>query len=264
MTVEKLAIVTGGSSGIGRATVLALAEDGFDVGFTFRSRGAAAAEVAAAVEGLGRRATARPMDLERPEAGGAVIEALVGDLGGVDVLVNNAAVNRRAGMLVQSREDFRRVLDVNLTGAFVCAQTAARAMVARGRGGRIINVTSILERVPLEGGASYCASKAALEMLSRVMALELAGDGIRVNAVAPGHAATPMNFGEQQVDPYRVQRDVIPLGRPAAPEEIAALIVFLASSGGSYVTGSSFLVDGGLSLVSGPKALQEAFGPPPQ
>jgi NAD(P)-dependent dehydrogenase (short-subunit alcohol dehydrogenase family) len=137
-------------------------------------------------------------------------------------------------------------------------------MLAAGRGGRIVNVTSILAATPLAGGGAYCAAKAGLELATKVMALELAEAGVTVNAVAPGHTATPMNFAPDELQAERIPRPVIPAGRAATPEEIAAAIVFLASPEASYATGASLLVDGGLLQVSGPQSLQDATGLPPE
>jgi NAD(P)-dependent dehydrogenase (short-subunit alcohol dehydrogenase family) len=258
-----VALVTGGSSGIGRASVLALAGAGFDVGLTFRRREPEALAVARAVRERGRRAEVRRLDLEEdPGAAGRVVDELADALGGLDVLVNNAGRNRRAELLEETVDGFARTLGVNLLGPFAAAQAAARRMIAAGTRGRIVNVTSVLEHAPLAAGGAYCASKAGLGLLTRVMALELAPHGIAVNAVAPGHAATPMNF-DVEVDPHDVARPQIPLGRPAAAEEIAAVVAFLASGAASYVTGASYLADGGLLLVSGPETLQRATGLPP-
>jgi hypothetical protein len=138
-------------------------------------------------------------------------------------------------------------------------------MIDGGRGGRIINITSILARVPLTEGSAYCASKAALQMLTEVMALELAPHSITVNAVAPGHTATPINYAPDELArATEIPRPVIPAGRAAAPEEIAAAVAYLASPEASYSTGATLLVDGGLMLASGPNTLQQQTGPPPQ
>jgi NAD(P)-dependent dehydrogenase (short-subunit alcohol dehydrogenase family) len=260
---REVAIVTGGSSGIGRATVLALARAGLDVGFTYRSRRTDAEAVAAAARSHGVRAATHALDLRDAGRGAVAVDALADELGRVDVLVNNAAANPRAAFLRQSLEAWRATLEIDLTGPLACAQAAALRMVAQGGGGRIVNVTSVLERVPLPHGGAYCAAKAALGMLTRVMALELAEHGIRVNAVAPGHTATAMNYGEAHVEAGATDWPAIPLGRSAAPEEIANAIAFLCARQSSYATGGSFLVDGGLLLVAGPGVLQEASGLPP-
>jgi NAD(P)-dependent dehydrogenase (short-subunit alcohol dehydrogenase family) len=167
----------------------------------------------------------------------------------VDVLVNNAGTGSSTPFLEVSLEDWQRVLDVDLTAAFRAAQEAARRMVAAGHGGRIVNVTSVHEHVPLPGSAAYCAAKGGLGLLTKVMALELAEHGITVNAVAPGEIATPMT-GQHEQDPRESDRPGIPAGRPGHAREIAAAIGFLASPEASYVTGESFVVDGGLTLMA--------------
>ena len=152
-------------------------------------------------------------------------------------------------MLDDTPDAWRRALEINLTGPFLCAQTAAQRLVGRGRGGRIVFVTSVHEHAPLRFAAAYAAAKAGLGMAAQVMALELAQFGITVNAVAPGHIATPMT-GKAGVDPHTVSLPPIPLGRPGAPEEVAATIAHLVSPGAAYVTGSSFVIDGGLLLTA--------------
>jgi NAD(P)-dependent dehydrogenase (short-subunit alcohol dehydrogenase family) len=246
--VAESAIVTGANSGIGQATAIALAEAGYDVGFTHLDDEAGAAKTAAEIEGHGRRCAHRPLDLGEPESGPPVIDALAEELGGVDVFVNNAGTMDHGPFLELDLETWRRVHDVDVTGAFLCCQAAARRMVAQGRGGRIVTVTSVHEHVPLDGSAAYCAAKGGLGMLTRAMALELAEHGIRANAVAPGEIATQMS-DEEGIDPERVRRPMIPAGRPGHVREIADVIVFLASSAASYATGQSYVVDGGMLLM---------------
>ena len=242
------AIVTGSDSGIGKVSAVALAEAGFDMGITWHSDEAGARGAAEEVEGAGRRAKVRRLDLSRPLEAGDVIDDLADALGGVDVLVNNAGRLSSSPMVDMGFEEWRDVLTVNLDGAFVCAQRAARRMIDGGDGGRIINVSSVHEHIPLPGAAPYCASKAGLGLLTKVMALELAEHGILVNAVAPGEIATPMT-GQHEIEPREGQdKPYLPLGRAGAAEEIASLVVWLASPGASYATGSSFVVDGGLML----------------
>ncbi len=258
------AIVTGAGSGIGRATALQLAAAGCDVGLTYRANLQGAEGVAAEIRELGRVAACVELDLADPTAAAGAIDALAARLGGVDVLVNNAGANRRATVLEETVAGFDRALDVNLVGPWACAQAAARHMIAAGRGGRIVNVTSVLAFVALDGGGAYGAAKAGLELLTKVLALELAPHGIKVNAVAPGHTATPMNYEPDDLAAATIERPVIPTARAASPDEIAAAIAFLASPAASYATGASLLVDGGLLLASGPQALQEATGRPPE
>jgi NAD(P)-dependent dehydrogenase (short-subunit alcohol dehydrogenase family) len=247
--VGRVAIVTGSDSGIGQATAIALAEAGCDVGVTWHRDDQGAEETAAGVRAAGRKAAVARLDVADLTEAPGVVDGLAGNLGGLDVLVNNAGTGVASPFLDQSLEDWRQVLDTDLTGAFVCAQAAARRMVAAGRGGRIVNVTSVHEHVPLEGAAAYCAAKGGLGLLTKVMALELAGHGITVNSVAPGEVATAMT-GNEDVDPAQVERPGIPMGRPGHAREIAAAIVWLASPEASYVTGSSFVIDGGLLLMA--------------
>jgi NAD(P)-dependent dehydrogenase (short-subunit alcohol dehydrogenase family) len=248
--MSRVAIVTGSDSGIGQETAVALAEAGCDVGVTWHRDQAGADETAARVRAAGRNAAAARLDLADGlhEAGG-VVDRLADELGGLEVLVNNAGTSVPAPFLEQSLEDWQRVLDTDLTGAFVCAQAAARRMVAAGRGGRIVNVTSVHEHVPLEHAAAYCAAKGGLGLLTKVMALEPAGHGILVNAIAPGEVATAMT-GNEDADPAAVERPGIPLGRPGHAREIAAAIAWLASEEATYLTGSSLVVDGGLLLMA--------------
>ena len=245
----RVAIVTGSDSGIGEATAIALAEAGCDVGVTWHQDEEGAAQTAAAVRASGRRAAVARLDLLRLEGAAGVVDRLAGDLGGLDVLVNNAGTGIATPFLDQTLDDWRRVLEVDLTGAFVVSQAAARRMVAAGRGGRIVNVTSVHEHVPLEGAAAYCAAKGGLGLLTKVMALELADHGITVNSVAPGEIATAMT-GNEDTDPRDVKRPGIPLGRPGHAREIAAALVWLASEDAGYATGASFVIDGGLLLMA--------------
>lgn len=257
------AIVTGGSSGIGKATALLLAERGYDVALTYNRNEGGAAAVVGEIERAGRRGFRAALDLSRPELTDEVIRALLERLGGVDALVNNAGVNPRAACLDETTDSWTETLNANLVGPWACTRAAARDMIARGCAGRIVNVTSILAFVPLEGGAAYCAAKAGLESLTKVLALELAPHGITVNAVAPGHTVTPMNYSDEEIGGGPMERPVIALGRAAEADEIARAIVFLVGGEASYATGASLLVDGGLMLASGPQELQQALRLPP-
>lgn len=242
-------IITGADSGIGRATAIRFATVGFDVGITWHSDADGARETAEAVRARGRRAAVQQLDLGRGEDAANVVRALAAELGSLDVFVNNAAVNHREPALTEEPDAWRRVLETNLTGPFLCAQAAAAIMVAQGRGGRIVNVTSVHERVPLQGGAAYAASKAGMGLVTKVMALELAEHEITVNSVAPGHIATPMN-GYGPDDPERTGLPGVPAGRTGRPREVASTISYLASPDARFVTGACYAVDGGLELMA--------------
>ncbi len=248
-TTTRSAIVTASDSGIGKATAVALAEAGCDLGITWHSDEAGAQETAEEVHLTGRRAEVRRLDLSDAGTGPGVVDDLARALGGVEIFVNNAGRGVSTPFLEQALSDFRDVLEVDLVGAFTCAQAAARHMVAAGRGGRIVNVTSVHEHVPLRGSAAYCAAKGGLGLLTKVMALELAEYGITVNAVAPGEIATEMT-GNEDVDPRTVQRPGIPVGRPGHAHEIAQAVVYLTSEQAAYTSGASLVVDGGLLLMA--------------
>lgn len=247
--MAKVGIVTGSDSGIGQESAVALAEAGFDVGITYHSDHAGAKETAERVTATGRRAEISRLDLSDASHGASVVGELADALGGVYVLVNNSGTGVGAPFLEFELEAWRHDLEVDLTGAFVCAQAAARRMAAAGEGGRIINVTSVHEHVPLSGAAAYCASKGGLGLLTKVMALELADHGITVNAIAPGEIATEMT-GAEDADPATQRRPGLPLGRPGHAQEIAQFVAFLASDAASYATGASLVVDGGLMLMA--------------
>ena len=245
----RAAIVTASDSGIGKATAVALARAGCDVGITWHEDEDGANDTAAEVRGHGVRAEVRRLDLVQLPAAADVVDDLAESLGRLDVFVNNAGTGGDESFLEHSLDSWRKVLDVDLTGAFLCAQRAARRMVAAGNGGRIINVTSVHEHVPKEGSSAYCAAKGGLGLLTKVMALELAEHGITVNAVAPGEIATPMTGAEDE-DPRAMERPAIPAGRPGDAREVASLIAYVASPDASYITGESLVVDGGLLLFA--------------
>jgi hypothetical protein len=251
---QRVAVVTGSESGIGRATAVALAEAGCDVGVTWYRDEEAGEATAEEVRRTGRRAEVRHLDLTRLPGAADVVDELAEALGGLDVLVNCAGTGHSTLLLDTDYDTWRTVLATDLDGAFLCLQRAARRMADAGAGGRIVNITSVHEHQPRVGAAAYCAAKGGLGLLTRVAALELAEHGITVNAVAPGEIATPMT-GQEDEDPTAPDkhRPGIPAGRPGDAREIAAVVAFLASPEAAYVTGASWPVDGGM-LQMGPMA----------
>ena len=241
-----VAIVTGANSGIGRATAVALAKSGFDLGITWHRDEARAEAAVEEIEQIGRRCELRHLDLHAVHEGAQAIDELAEKLDAMHVLVNNAGYGTSKPLLELTLGEWQAVLDVNLTGAFLAGQAAARRMVEQGQGGAIVNVTSVHEHIPLSGSAPYSASKHGLGGLTKVMALELGRYDIRVNAVAPGQIATRMT-GQEDEQPSPLD---VPLGRAGEAREVAALIAWLASDEASYVTGASYVVDGGLTLIA--------------
>lgn len=248
----RTAIVTGSDSGIGRATAVALAGGGLNVGITYHRDEEGAHGTAREAAEQGAHAPVRRLDLTDLPASTAAIDELATELGGVDVLVNCAGTGSSQRALEMDFDTWREVLSVDLDGAFLCSQRAAKRMVDAGRGGRIITITSVHEHAPRVGAAPYCAAKAGAGALTKVLALELAEHGITVNSVAPGEISTPMT-GQADVDPRSEKRAGVPLGRPGHAQEVAAAVAFLATPAAGYITGASLVVDGGM-LLMGPQA----------
>ncbi len=234
----RVALVTGANTGIGAAIVERLASDGFAIGYATHER-----DDDGAFDRLSQRTRAHWVvgDLADPAVPERLVRETVDRLGRVDVLVNNAGLSVAKPALELSADDFDSIFDVDVRAAFLIAQHAALAMRENDDGGVIVNITSIHEHVPRHGFALYSAAKAALGMLTRGLALELAGDRIRVNAVAPGLIATAANDEAEEL------ASRVPLGRPGEPEEVAALVAFLCSDDARYVSGASYLIDGAVA-----------------
>lgn len=245
----KVALVTGGGRGIGRAIALALAGAGADVAVNYVSEPQDAEAVVTTIRGLGRRSIAVRGDVSRKEEVEAMVARVELELGGIDVLVNNAGILLFEPFLTMSEANWDKIIDVNLKGQFLVAQAVARAMAGRRRRGRIVNIASIASGqvgIGYPGIAHYCASKGGVIALTEAMALELGPLGVNVNAIAPGIIGTDMT--KDLVGNPAAQRGLlarIPKGRVGRPEDVAALAVFLASDEADYCTGSTFYVDGG-------------------
>lgn len=245
----KVVVVTGASRGIGRAVAARLARDGADVVVNYHGPDAEEAEgTRRLVEESGRAAHLIEADVASVADVRRLIEQAAAHYGRLDVLVNNAGVEKNAPFTDVTEEDFDEVLDINLKGVFFAAQAFARHLIAAGRPGRIVNISSVHEEIPFPGYAPYCASKGGVRVLTRDLAVELGRHGITVNAVAPGAIDTQINKG-LSADPGK--RDAllkrIPLARLGRPEDVAAVVAFLASDDAAYVTGATYFVDGGLT-----------------
>lgn len=242
---DRVAVVTGSSSGIGRAVALELGRRGAAVVVTSRQKSRADA-TAAAIDGQGGRASALELELTEPGAARALIDHAEDQFGRLDVLVNNAGAGQVAASETLAREDFRRLIDIDLVAPFECAQAAARLMLAAGQG-VIVNISSLTGHVGLARRAAYSAAKHGLEGLTKTLAAEWSPRGVRVMSVAPAYVATDLLTGTMAAGAFTLQ-DVTsrtPLRRLAEPEEVARVVAFLASDDASYMTGSSVLVDGG-------------------
>jgi 3-oxoacyl-[acyl-carrier protein] reductase len=244
----KVALVTGAQQGIGRAMALAFARHGADVALNYLDDKTAAESVATDVRAHGRRAVLIQGDVSRAADAQAMVATTVKELGPPDILVNNAGVYPRVPFLDMRESDWDQVLDVNLKGSFLCAQAAARAMVAAGRGGAIVNLaSSAIRGAPL--GVHYSASKGGVVTMTRAMALALAPHHIRVNAIAPGTTDTAQPRYEHSEETMQEIGRAIPLGRLGQPADIADVAVFLASDSARWITGQTIHVNGGQYML---------------
>jgi len=243
----KTAIVTGGNSGIGKAIVLALAEEGANVVIDYVAHPEATEELERQVAALGDKAIGVDADVSKVEDLQKLIDAGVKAFGRIDIMINNAGVETRTSILDTEEKQYDFVMDVNLKSAFFGTQLAAQQMIKQGDGGRIINVTSVHEDWPMPGNTPYCLSKGGMRMLTRTAGVELAPYNITVIGVGPGAVDTPINK-QTEDDPAAMKKldAAIPLGRMADPAEIGSVVRFLASDGASYVTATTLFVDGGI------------------
>jgi glucose 1-dehydrogenase len=247
----KVAIVTGGNSGIGLAIVLELAKQGANIVIDYVVHPEATEVLAQQVRALGDCAIGVKADVSQVADLQNLIATAVKEFGRVDIMVNNAGVETRTSVLDTTEAQYEKVLNINLKSAFFGTQLAALQMIKQGGGGRIINITSVHEDWPMPGNTAYCVSKGGMRMLTRTAGVELAPHNILVVGVGPGAVATPINTSTMQ-DPTLLQKlnNAIPLGRMARPEEIASLVAFLAGDGASYMTATTIFADGGIMQSS--------------
>lgn len=244
---NKVAIVTGGSGGLGQGICERLAKEGAKIAINYHSAKEDAETAKAKVETAGSEALIVKADLGKVSEIDSLVQSTIDHFGKVDILVNNAGLELRADFWDVSEKDYDLVLDVNLKAVFFATQAVVKHFMATDSPGRIINVSSVHEELPFPHFTSYCASKGGVKMIARNLAVELGPIGITVNNVAPGAIATPIN--QRLLDnPEQLEKVTqnIPLGRMGTPEDVAGMVAFLASDDAKYVTGSTFYVDGGL------------------
>jgi len=249
---NKVAVVTGSARGIGKAIAAQLAREGARVVVDYVGSAGPAQEFVRALQAVEGEAVAVAADVSDERQVEMLVAHAVERFGRLDIFVNNAGVERERPFLETSKADWDEVIAVNLTGPFLCSKRAAQQMVAQGGGGRIINVSSVHEDLPMPINSPYCAAKGGLRMLMRTIAVELAPHGITVNNVAPGAIDTPMDEALEK-DPAKLHALLaeIPLQRMGQPREVAALCAFLASDEASYITGSTYVIDGGMMRHAG-------------
>ena len=248
---DKVAIVTGGNTGIGQAIVLELAKQGANIVIDYVAHPEATEALEREVAALGDECIGVDADVSKIADLQKLVDAAVSKFGHLDVMVNNAGIETRTSVLDTTEDQYDAVLNINLKSAFFGTQLAAKQMIAQGKGGRIINITSVHEDWPMPGNTAYCLSKGGMRMLTRTAGVELAPHNILIVGVGPGAVETPINTGTMD-DPALLKKldSAIPLGRMAKPQEIASVVAFLASDGASYLTAMTIIADGGLMQSS--------------
>ena len=246
LVLNKVAIVTGGTRGIGRSIVLALCREGADCAFTYTKNPAAAESLAKEVQNMGRKATPFQLDVRDFEGAKTIIEEVKKEFGRIDILVNNAGITRDKSLMMMNKEDWSEVIETDLTGVFNTSRACIITFLKQ-KSGNIVNISSVSGIHPLAGQANYAAAKAGVIGFTKSLATEVAPYNIRVNAVAPGFVATDMTAAFAEKYREKVMK-MIPLGRFGTPDEVAQVVVFLVSDASQYITGQVIQIDGGLGI----------------
>jgi glucose 1-dehydrogenase len=249
---NKVAIVTGSASGIGQAIAVRFAKEGAAVVVDYIGAPDVPSATEKQIARFGGKSIAVAADVSKPDEVQKLIDRTIAAFGRLDIVVNNAGVEKKFAFVDYPLGELQRILTINLVGPFLVSQAAARQMIKQGQGGRLINISSIHEDLPMPTNAAYCASKGGLRMLARTIAVELAKDRITVNNIGPGAVFTPIDADvEAKPEMEKALMAEIPLNRWGKPEEIAGLAVYLASDEAAYVTGSTYFIDGGMLRQSG-------------
>ncbi len=247
LLAQKTIVVTGGNSGIGEAIVVAAAAEGANVVIDYVAHPEETTSLIAKVEAAGGHAVGVQADVSQAADMHRMIETAVSTYGRLDVLINNAGIETRTSLLDTTEADFEKVMAINMKSAFFGTQAAAKQFIAQGGGGLVLNISSVHEDWPMPGNIAYCVSKGGIRMLTRTAGVELGGHGIRVVNIAPGAVSTPINASTES-DPAKMKAldASIPLGRMAHSDEIAEVVVFLASGKAGYMTSTTVVIDGGI------------------
>jgi glucose 1-dehydrogenase len=248
----KVAFVTGGDTGIGKAICLAMAREAASIVVDYHGDRARADALVAEIEGFGGSACAVGADVSKRDDVQHLVSAAVERYGRLDIAVNNAAIEEQHPFVDMPLDVYEKTIAVDLTGVWMCTQAAVRQMIAQKQGGRVINISSVHEEISMPTNAAYCAAKGAIRMLTRTLCVELAPYGITINNICPGAIDTPLDKPvKRNPQEHQALLDEIPLRRMGTPDEVAHMAVYLASDEAAYVTGASLFIDGGMSKKSG-------------
>ncbi len=249
---NKVAIITVAATGIGHAIAVRFAREGAFVVVDYVGSPETPTRTEEEIKSFDGKTIAVEADVSKPDQVQNLIESTIKAFGRIDIVINNAGIEKKEAFVDYPLEDLQKILAVNLIGPFLVSQAGARQMIQQGQGGRIINISSVHEDLPMPSNAAYCASKGGLRMLTRTIAVELAKDKITVNNIGPGAVYTPIDADiEAKPEIEKLLMGEIPLNRWGTPEEIAGLAVYLASDEAAYVTGSTFFIDGGMLRQAG-------------